>query len=108
MAEPLVEFPDIQRVLPDHTVGHVVGIAVPLVFLTQIEDVGPFLGAVFDLCPALSGKGENALSVIVDPQIPHLLLQILYLFLHPTVQLLPEPSQELVPGVELQRRNLDE
>lgn len=67
----------------------------------------PLLRIVMHICPAFTGKGQDALPVGVDPHVPDLLLEFLQLLDRRSIQLPPKPAQKLVPGVQLQRADLN-
>lgn len=85
-AQLLVQTADELRVSLDDAVGDVVLLAVDLILVSDAERVRPLVGAVVNVCSALTGECENCAPVAVDPHGGHLLLERFQLF---PVELLP-------------------
>ena len=102
-AQLLVQTADEHRVGLNDAIGDVVLLAVDLVLVGDDQHVRPLVGAVVEAGAAFTGKGQYPLPVIADPHGCDLLLKYIQLF---PVELLTDPGQNTVPGVQLQWRNL--
>lgn len=58
----------------------------------------PLLRIVMHICPAFTGKGQDALPVGVDPHVPDLLLEFLQLLDRRSIQLPPNQPRSLSQG----------
>ena len=104
-AEFLVKVSDEQCVRLNDAVGNAVLLTVDLVLVSNDERVRPFVRAVLYAGAALAGECQKPLPMVVHPHGGDLLLEIGQGL---SVQLLPEPGQDPVPGIQLERADLDE
>ena len=71
----LVQIPDILRVFSNYAIRNFVFPGILFIFLTDIQNICPLFRIVFNISPAFPGKRQDALPMIIDPQICHLFLQ---------------------------------
>ena len=104
-AQLLVQVADEQCVRLDDTVGDMILLAVDLVLVGNDERVRPFIRTVLNAGAALAGESQKPMPVVVHPHGGDLFLEISQGL---AVQFLPEPGQDPVPGIQLERADLDE
>ena len=68
----------------------------------------PLLCIMVNIGTAFPRKSQDALPVVADPDVRDLFLQICYLLMQFTLRFLPDPSEDAIPGIQLQRADLDQ
>ena len=107
-AEFLIKIADITGIRFHYTVAHSVRRTVDLIFIGKRKDMIPFLSIMVNIGTAFPRKSQDALPVVADPDVRDLFLQIRYLLMQFTLRFLPDPSEDAIPGIQLQRADLDQ
>lgn len=108
MTEFLIKISQVRRILSNDTVGYAVCLDIRLILLGYIEHVCPFVRAVLNPCSALSCKSQDRVSVGIYPHALNLILEFREPLVGLAVELVTEPRKKAVPGVDVDRTDLDE